>query len=347
MQSAVLKIRSEPQLFELLIDISIALFYFPAKKVRTSIASVQSWLTCHFQQAMGRIEYSRSDPLLSCPVSIERESLTTIEVHPMLDQDLLPCEFRIVASCQTRSSLRWSMNKCMQKCHVGLLSQHHLLLANSCSRKRCRWCCHRSSCSRSRSPLILLLLRLHVQPTQISLPPNSNHSRKHTPVLRCNKGKAECRDSRPQLPAVPPADGHRIDNSLLRLRERLSRQETLHAEEICVEARCEEGLVDDDLGRNRQCMRLVVEMVAQKHEPLVVRYRRYTTNDQRSQTSRRVVGFLAGYFLSRQIAQEIDDQCCRQLCHVWRAMLHATICSERLFQWLNPCHSRSGDCCWP
>jgi hypothetical protein len=106
MQNAVGKIRPEPQIFELLIDMSIALFYFPAEKVRMSITSIQSWLTCHFQQAVGRIGYLRPNTLLSCPVSIDRESLTTVEVHPMLDQDLLPCEFRIIISCQTRSSLR-------------------------------------------------------------------------------------------------------------------------------------------------------------------------------------------------------------------------------------------------
>lgn len=155
-------------------------------------------------------------------------------------------------------------------------------LSYSCSRKRCRWSCHRCLCRRNCGSLVLLFLSFHVQPAQISLPSNGNHSSEHTPVLRCHKSKAECRDSRPQLPAIFPTDWHCIDHSLFRLLESLSRKQTLHAKEICVEAWCEEGLVDDNLGRNRPRMRLVVEVVAQEHEPLVVRYRRYTTNYQRS-----------------------------------------------------------------
>lgn len=152
---------------------------------------------------------------------------------------------------------------------VAILSRS---LSCSCSRKRCRWGSHRCLCSRNRGLCILLFLSLHVQPTQISLPSNSNHSCKNTSVLWWHKCKAERRDCRPQLPTVLPADGHCIDDSLLRLLECLSREQTLHAKEVCVEAWCEEGLVDDDLGRDRSHMRLVVEVVAQEHEPLVVWY---------------------------------------------------------------------------
>lgn len=104
----------------------------------------------------------------------------------------------------------------------SFLLHHACIPSCSCSRKCRRRSSHRSRRSRDPRLLILLFLRLHVQPTQISLPSNRNDASEDTPVLRCHEGEAECRDCRPQFPAISPTRRHRIYNSLLCLCQRLS-----------------------------------------------------------------------------------------------------------------------------
>lgn len=104
------------------------------------------------------------------------------------------------------------------------------------------------------------------------LPANGNDSSKHTSVLCRDVREAQRCDGRPELPRILPTRRHCINNSSLCLSQTGSRQQTLHAEEVGVEARREERLIDQDLDRDRLRMRGVVEVIAQKHKPLVIRY---------------------------------------------------------------------------
>lgn len=103
-------------------------------------------------------------------------------------------------------------------------------------------------CNVSCSTLHLFLgSGLLVKQVQIRLPANGNDTAKDAPVLDGHVGEAEGGDCRPDLAAVPPAGGHGILDAFDDFREGAAGKECLHAEEVGIEQRGEESLVDEDL----------------------------------------------------------------------------------------------------
>lgn len=123
---------------------------------------------------------------------------------------------------------------------------------------------------RLRLPQLHRLSRL-IQPTQISLPANRDNTSENISILRQNERERKRRDGRPDFPAILPAHRNCINDSLLRLRERRPGKQRLHPEEVCVEYRRENRLVDHDFDGEGERVRGVVEVVAQEHEPPVRR----------------------------------------------------------------------------
>lgn len=156
---------------------------------------------------------------------------------------------------------------------------------------------------------LILLRSPHIQPTKISLPPNSNNARKNTTILPRDKRETKRRDRRPDLPAIDPTDGYSLPDALLDILPTTAAEHSLHAEEIAIEQRREDGLVDADLDRQTRDVGRVVEVVAEEHEPFVVRDRDYAADDERAQAADRFVGRVwVRDFLRAQVAQEVDCQ---------------------------------------
>src|SRR6266487_634912 len=99
----------------------------------------------------------------------------------------------------------------------------------------------------AQSPLSLLLyLRLSIQVTQISLPPNRNKTRKNAPVLRIYKRKTERCNRRPQFTTIYHTYWYSSFYSFPDFVEGIAREEGLHAEEVRVEDGGEAYLVYGD-----------------------------------------------------------------------------------------------------
>jgi hypothetical protein len=92
-----------------------------------------------------------------------------------------------------------------------------------------------------------LNLSLPIQITQIRLPPNSNKSRKYTPILRIYERETESRHCRPELAGIDHRDWNGSFYPFPDFRQRIPGQKRLHAEEVGVEYRREAYLVDGHL----------------------------------------------------------------------------------------------------
>lgn len=111
-------------------------------------------------------------------------------------------------------------------------------------------------------------LRFSIQITKIRLPPNGNEPSKNTPVLRGYESKAERSNRWPKFARIEHRDRHRSLYPIPHFRQRVTREERLHAEEIGVEDRGEAYLVYCDFRSQRKDFGGVVEVVAQEHEPV-------------------------------------------------------------------------------
>lgn len=87
---------------------------------------------------------------------------------------------------------------------------------------------------------------LLIQPTQISLPAHGNAPREHVPELRRDIHEAERRDHGPELGAVDDTPGQGDFEAFKGFLERGAREQGVDAEEVGVEERGEDGLLDED-----------------------------------------------------------------------------------------------------
>jgi hypothetical protein len=88
-----------------------------------------------------------------------------------------------------------------------------------------------------------------VQQTQVCLPTNRNNASENAPVLYGYICETECRNRGPHFAGVDPAGGHGILYALDHLGNGCTGEQGLHAKEVGVEERREQGLVDSDLDR--------------------------------------------------------------------------------------------------
>jgi len=168
---------------------------------------------------------------------------------------------------------------------------------------------HHSRFGRPSQPSLILLRSPHIQPTKISLPTNSDNTRKNTTILRRHKRETERRDRRPDLPAIDPTDRNRLADPFLHILPPTTTEHSLHTEEIRVEQRREDRLVDADLDRQTRDVRRVVEVIAQEHEPFVVRDGNYAADDEGAQAADGLVGRVwVRDFLCAEVAEEVDCQ---------------------------------------
>jgi len=114
-------------------------------------------------------------------------------------------------------------------------------------------------------------LSILVKPAQVRLPEDCNNSGKDTPRLRRDESKREGRHEWPDLPRVLPRHRHSIQYPPLRLFQSASRQQALHAEEVGVEDRRKERLIDHNLDSDTDEVRRIIEVPSQEEEPLIAR----------------------------------------------------------------------------
>lgn len=114
----------------------------------------------------------------------------------------------------------------------------------------------------------LLFLCQAIQPRQICLPTDGNNPGEDAPVFYGYKRKIDGGDGGPQLDRVDHTGWNSSLDAVPDFGQVVARKEGLHAEEVRVEQRRKDGLVNDDLGSEREEARRVVEIARQEHEPI-------------------------------------------------------------------------------
>nr|POF04707.1 hypothetical protein CFP56_73825 [Quercus suber] len=182
----------------------------------------------------------------------------------------------------------------------------------------------------------LLLLGLFVQPAEVGLPEDGDDAGEDAAVLGRDEGEVECGDDGPDLPGVHPADGDGVADAALRLLPGRAGQQALHAEEVRVEERGEEGLVDDHLDRDAEPVAhlpaAVVEVAPQEQEVSVARDAGQPADEHGSQRAHGFVGCVreprAAHRLRAQISAEVHDHARLELRQARPAFLHGAVGSE-------------------
>lgn len=100
-----------------------------------------------------------------------------------------------------------------------------------------------------------------VQQGQVRLPPNGNDARKYAAVLHGYKGKSESRDERPELTRIDDAGGNGLHDAVDDGGRRAAGECGLRPEEVGVEDGREEELAHGDLGREREEVGGVIEVI--------------------------------------------------------------------------------------
>lgn len=106
-----------------------------------------------------------------------------------------------------------------------------------------------------------------IQPTQISLPSDCEYARRNRPHLSLDEGEIEELEPRPDKQRIEHTSRYRILNPLHTLTGTSAGEQAGHPKIEGVENRCEDDLIDGNLGQDTQQRRCIVEIARKKHEP--------------------------------------------------------------------------------
>lgn len=99
------------------------------------------------------------------------------------------------------------------------------------------------------------------------MPEDVDDAGKEGSILQRHEAEAKGHDNRPDLARVDPAREQSISDALDSAADAVACEQSLHAEEVDVDAGGENELVHDNLDSQGECTGCVIEVFGKKHEP--------------------------------------------------------------------------------